>query len=160
MHAISQEAPFAVFRDLVGLRTETKEQFIDLTALVAERVRRSGVRFGLASVQVCHTTAAVVVNEDEPLLRTDMRRLLERVAPEGVHYAHDDFSQRETLEPEERANGAAHCRSLVLGSTQTLQVTEGSLHLGRWQRVLLVELDGPRPREVSILVLGLRESHE
>ncbi len=160
MHAISQEAPFAVFRDLVGLRTEKKEQFIDLTALVAERVRRSGVRFGLASVQACHTTAAVVVNEDEPLLRTDMRRLLEQLAPSNVHYAHDDFSQRVALEPEERPNGAAHCRSLVLGSTQTLQVTEGALQLGRWQRVLLVELDGPRPREVSILVLGLRESHE
>lgn len=156
MEATQREAPWTAFSDVVGLRTEKKEQFIDLTELVAERVRRSGVRFGLASVQARHTTAAVVINEDEALLRADMHRLLERMAPCGIPYAHDDFSQRLTLEPDERRNGAAHCRSLLLGPTETLQVMEGTLALGRWQRVFLVELDGPRPREVSILVIGLR----
>ena len=113
---VQQQASWTVFSDLVGLRTE-KEQFIDLTELVAERVRRSGVRFGLASVQTRHTSVGVLVDEDE--------------RPPG-----DDRRRR-------------------VGATQTLQVTEGALQLGRGQRVFLAELDGPRPRQVSILVLGL-----
>jgi secondary thiamine-phosphate synthase enzyme len=155
-HPIPHEAVFTVYDDVVSLRTEKRVQFVDLTDLVAERVRRSGVVFGLASVQVHHTTAALVVNEDEPLLLDDARRLLERVAPSDVCYGHDDFSRRATPEPEERPNGAAHCRSLLLGASQTLHVRSGALQLGRWQRLFLVELDGPRPRRFSILVLGAR----
>jgi secondary thiamine-phosphate synthase enzyme len=155
-YPIQQEATWTVYDDLVSLRTEKHEQFIDLTDLVAERVCRSGVRSGLASVQSRHTTAAVAVNEDEPLLREDMRRLFERLAPSDVRYAHDDFSRRAKPEPEERPNGAAHCRSLLLGPCQTLHVREGALQLGRWQRIFLVELDGPRTRSFSVLVIGLR----
>jgi secondary thiamine-phosphate synthase enzyme len=155
-YPIRRDEPWTVYDDLVSLRTEKHEQFIDLTELVAERVRRSGVRSGLASVQTRHTTAAIAVNEDEPLLREDMRRLFERLAPSDVGYAHDDFSRRANPEREERPNGAAHCRSLLLGPSQTLHVTGGVLQLGRWQRIFLVELDGPRTRSFSVLVIGLR----
>lgn len=155
MLATIRESPWAVLSDRVALRTDRRRQFIDLTDLVAERVRRSGVEVGLASVQVRHTTAALVVNEDEELLRGDLDALFERLAPADATYAHDDMTRRTAPEPDERRNGAAHCKSVLLGSFETLQIVGGELQLGRWQRLLLVELDGPRPREVSILVFGL-----
>jgi thiamine phosphate synthase YjbQ (UPF0047 family) len=73
-----------VCRDVVRLRTEKPLQFVDLTALVAERVRRSGIRDGTITIQSRHTTAAVVVNENEPLLIEDFEDALERWAPQGA----------------------------------------------------------------------------
>lgn len=114
---VQPNATFSVFSDRVGLRTEKKEQLIDLTELVAERVRRSGVRFGLASVQAPNTSVAVLVETND------------RVPVEDVG----------------RGQGAA----------LTFPVAEGLLQLGRGQRVFLAESDGPRPRQVLVLVLGL-----
>jgi secondary thiamine-phosphate synthase enzyme len=145
---------FTTFSDTVTPRTQARRQFIDVTELVAERVRRSGIREGLVLVQSHHTTAAVVVNEDEPLLLGDFERLLDRLCPKDVPYDHDDLARRLDTAEEERPNGASHCRSLLLGVAQTLHVSGGTLRVGRWQRLLLVELDGPRSRTVSIVVLG------
>jgi secondary thiamine-phosphate synthase enzyme len=155
-----REGHWAAVSDVVTFRTQAARQFIDLTDLVAERVRQSGIRHGLASVQTRHTTTAIVVNEDEPLLREDMDRLLERLVPSDIRYGHDDLARRTGVAPDERANGAAHCRSLLLGASETFHVIGGELQLGRWQRVFLVELDGPRARTVSILVMGIRHDHE
>ena len=150
------EAAFATFTDTVTLRTEMHRQFIDVTELVAERVRRSGIRDGLVSVQSRHTTTALVVNEDEPLLLRDFERLLDRLCPRDIPYEHDDLARRRDVPEDERANGVSHCRSLLLGNGQTLHVSFGVLQLGRWQRLFLVELDGPRPRTLSIAVFGSR----
>ena len=148
------ELVFATYSDAVTLRTQARRQFIDVTELIAERVRRSGIGEGLVSVQSHHTTTAVVVNEDEPLLLGDFDRLLDRLCPADLPYDHDDLARRHDVMADERPNGVSHCRSLLLGSGQTLHVSGGTLQLGRWQRVLLVELDGPRSRTVSIVVLG------
>jgi secondary thiamine-phosphate synthase enzyme len=150
-----EQSSFRVCSDVVTLRTEDRLQFIDLTELVAERVRRSRVGQGLVSVQTRHTTTGVVVNEDEPLLLEDLRRTLERLAPSELHYAHNDLHRRPQAPPEERPNGDAHCRSMLLGTSETLSVLGGQLQLGRWQRIFLVELDGPRPRTVNVVVMGL-----
>jgi thiamine phosphate synthase YjbQ (UPF0047 family) len=58
------------------------------------------------------------------------------------------------LTPGERSNGHAHCQALFLGATACFNVDDGRLVLGRWQRVFLAELDGPRRREVSVLMMG------
>ena len=152
-----ERAGVRVCHDRVELRTETRTQFVDLTELVAERVRRSGVTHGLVSVQALHTTAAVLVNENEPLLLEDLGAMLERAAPKSIAYAHDDLRRRLGPVDEERRNGNAHCRAALLGSTACLHVAGGRLILGTWQRVFLVELDGPRPRNVSVMVLGSPE---
>jgi thiamine phosphate synthase YjbQ (UPF0047 family) len=56
--------------------------------------------------------------------------------------------------PGERPDGHAHCQALLLGPSASLNYADGQLQLGRGQRVFLVELDGPRAREVSVLVMG------
>ncbi len=143
------------YNDLLPLRTEEAMQFIDLTAWVGETVRRSGVGHGYVQIQVLHTTAAIVANENEPLLLEDFKKLLGRIAPANGAYAHDDLSQRTVnLVPDERANGHAHARALLLGSSKQFNVLEGRVELGRWQSILLVELDGPRKRTISITVAG------
>jgi secondary thiamine-phosphate synthase enzyme len=141
--------------DLVHLRTERPLQFIDITELVAERVRRSGVEHGLVCVQTLHTTTGLVVNEGEPLLTEDLEHALERLAPRDLRYAHDDVARRLNAAIDESANGHAHCKALALAPSVTLNVVEHRLVLGRWQCILLAELDGGRRRSLSILVLGV-----
>jgi secondary thiamine-phosphate synthase enzyme len=137
------------------LHTETSLQFIDLTAELRQFVDDSGVINGLVNVQTRHTTTAIIVNENEPLLLDDLKETLERLAPQTVSYAHDDFNVRtENLTPDERPNGHAHCKALFLRSSETLNIMNGELDLGRWQRVFFLELDGARPRTISLSLLG------
>ena len=148
-----------IFNDMLRLRTEEPLQFIDLTTWVDRVVRRSGIGHGQVQVQVLHTTAAIVANENEPLLIEDFKRLLERVAPREGDYAHDDFERRRVnLTPDERPNGHSHARALLLGASKLFNVIEGRVELGRWQTIFLVELDGPRKRTVSVTVSGRRRN--
>jgi len=130
--------------------------FVDLTARLARFVTRSGIRHGLLGVHTLHTTTAVVLNEDEPLLREDIVDQLERLAPQHKSYAHDDPARRRVnLTPHERVNGHAHCRAVSLGSSLCLSVVDGALLLGRWQRILFVDLDGPQLRQVAATIVGV-----
>jgi secondary thiamine-phosphate synthase enzyme len=139
----------------IRVHTEHPTQFIDLTSDLEAFVAASRIRTGLLNVQSLHTTAAVVVNEHEPLLLTDMALLLERLAPVDAVYRHDQITLRTVnCVLGEPPNGHSHCRALLLGSTAALNVVDGELQLGRWQRVFLVELDGPRTRDASLLLLG------
>lgn len=140
---------------VIHITSREATQFIDLTDRLNAIVDASGVGTGLLNVQSLHTTTAIVVNEREPLLHGDVERLLERTAPRGQPYAHDDLSVRTVnLTEDERANGHAHCRAMFLPTSVCLNIVEGRLRLGCWQRVFLVELDGPRLRAVSAVVLG------
>jgi secondary thiamine-phosphate synthase enzyme len=141
----------------VRVETEDRTEFIDLTERLQRFVARSRVHCGIVNVQALHTTTAIIVNELEPLLLDDFSALLERAAPGSSSYFHDDARRRTVnLTANERVNGHAHCRALLLGSAVSLNVAHGRLALGRWQRVLMVELDGPQPRDISVVVLGER----
>jgi secondary thiamine-phosphate synthase enzyme len=141
---------------LLHVRSQVPVQLIDLTDALTDFAHRSHLRTGWVSVQVLHTTAALFLNEDEPLLKGDLVGLLERLAPRRSDYAHDDFSRRRDLEPEERANGHAHAKALLLRASETIHVVDGAPRLGRYQRLFLAELDGPRERDVSMVALGAR----
>ena len=146
---------FQVFTRQVELHTTVPTEFIEVTADVEAAVRESGIRDGIAVVYSAHTTAGIAINEDEPLLLGDMRRQLEEFAPRGAAYQHDDLSIRtHNLEPNERANGHAHCQRLFVGASESIPIVGGALQIGRWQRIFFVELDGPRPREVLLQVMG------
>jgi secondary thiamine-phosphate synthase enzyme len=139
----------------VRIPTASPTGFIDLTGRLEGIVEATGLRLGFVSVHTLHTTAAVVVNEHEPLLLGDFAEALERLAPADLGYRHDDaFARVANVVAGERPNGHAHCRALLLGPAACLHVVDGRIRLGRWQRVFLVELDGPRERDVSVLVLG------
>jgi secondary thiamine-phosphate synthase enzyme len=143
----------------IAIATERPTQFVDLTDRLAAFVGDSGIRLGLINIQTLHTTTAMVVNEHEPLLLADFGALLEDVAPAHTGYRHDDISVRTVnLTLGERPNGHAHCRALLLPSSVCLNVVDGRLQLGRWQRVFFVDLDGPQSRQVTVLMVG-EEGH-
>ena len=139
----------------IHITTRQPTEFIDLTDRLERLVADTGLRFGILNVQTLHTTTAVVVNEHEPQLLADFQALLETAAPDDGRYRHDDMTARTVnVTDRERPNGHGHCRALLLPSSVCLNVTGGRLLLGRWQRVFVVELDGPRERQVSVLVFG------
>ena len=151
-------APHSTYRHArLQITSEHPTQFIDVTDRLRELVGEAGIRFGFVNVQTLHTTTAIVVNECEPLLLTDFSALLKKVAPCDAGYRHDDVTVRTVnLTADERVNGHAHCRALLLAPSACLNVIDGRVLLGRWQRVFMAELDGPRTRELSILIVGER----
>lgn len=148
--------PASTRRDArIRVATRRPTEFVDLTVRLQQLVAAADIRCGIVNVQTLHTTTAVVVNEHEPLLLADFQALLEQLVPDHGRYRHDDAAVRTVnVTADERVNGHAHCRALFLPSSASLNVVDGRLQLGRWQRVFLVELDGPRERELSVVLLG------
>lgn len=137
------------------LRYTTPERgaFIDITSDLARLVQLSRIRTGLVHVHSYHTTAAIRINENEPLLLRDFRQMLDRLVPPG-NYQHDDMARRRDVPLDEPHNGHAHCQHLLLSSSESVPVTDGRLVLGPWQRVFLIELDSARERQVTVQVMG------
>ena len=157
LHLVAAPASqFLVAGETLEYATTHAHQFVDITDDVRAVVARSGVSFGQVAIFSSHTTAAIIVNEHEPLLLNDMARLLARLAPAGDYYEHNDFSIRTVnMTEEECANGHAHCQHLMLGTSETIPVHNGEIQLGRWQRAFLVELDHARQRSVFVQAMGL-----
>jgi secondary thiamine-phosphate synthase enzyme len=158
--AACMQTHFAVFHQAMHLQTEAGLQFIDLTEAIRTIVAQSGIEFGIVNIQTRHTTTAVIVNEYEPLLLEDMRRVLARIVPQHDYYLHNDFAIRTVnMTPDECPNGHAHCQALFLSSSVTMNLVQGELQLGRWQRIFFIELDHARPRTVSVMIMGQALAH-
>ena len=137
------------------IRTDKGPQFIDITDGVAGLVQESTIRNGFAIVFTRHTTAAIRINENEPMLLHDMEQFLKRVAPTHAYYNHNDFSHRTAnMSDVEQPNGHSHCQQLLLGASEAIPIVGGQLFLGQWQRLFLVELDRGREREVVVQMVG------
>jgi len=144
-----------MWAETLAFRTTAAHEFMDVTEQVAAVVRNSKVSQGWVSVFSKHTTAAVVLNENEPLLLKDMGAMLERLSASASTYEHNDLSRRTgEMDPEECANGHAHCQHLLIGASENIPVADGRLDLGRWQRIFLLELDRPRDRQLVVQVFG------
>lgn len=130
--------------EIFSVATQERQQAIEITDRVRESVRRAGVREALCHVMVLHSTAALVVNEtDDPNIGADLIRALERAVPEHAGWLHDRIDD----------NAHAHIKASLLGPSELLTVHAGELVLGTWQRLLLLEFDGPRERSVSVQIL-------
>ena len=140
------------------VESTTAPEFVDVTARVVESLKRSQIRNGVAVVFSRHTTAAITIQENEPLLLNDMATLLERLSPRNARYGHNDFSIRTVhMHENECPNGHSHCQHLVLGSSESIPVVDGVLALGQWQRIFMVELDDGKlvPREILVQIMGV-----
>lgn len=136
-------------------QTQQGPQFIDITEEVGKILKKSRVRKGIVLIYSKHTTAAIRVNENEPLLIADMEKFLKKLASPSYHYEHNDFRKRTVnMCSGECANGHSHCQHLLLGTSETIPVIDGKMVFGPWQRIFLIELDHARKREVVIMVMG------
>lgn len=139
------------------ISTGSSPAFFDITEDVEDCVRRSEIRNGFALVFSRHTTAAITIQENEPLLITDLCSTLERFAPQNTHYRHNDFSVRTVhMHEDECPNGHSHCQHLVLGTSENIPVIDGDMALGEFQRIFVVELDPEREtRQVLVQAMGV-----
>ncbi len=144
-----------VLCEALEYETTDAPEFIDITEDIVRVVEASGIQFGQVTTYSQHTTAAIKINENEPLLLRDLARILRQFAPPTAYYEHNDFTRRTVnMNEDECANGHAHVQHLFLSSSETIPVVDGRISLGTWQRVFLVELDHPRPRRVLVNVVG------
>jgi len=138
------------------LRVETAGSFRchDITAELQGLVDQAGLRDGLLVAAGQHTTTALVVNEHEQRLLADIEALFLQLAPPDRPWLHNDLHLRPGIPADEPRNAHSHLIALMLGNHLSLPVVEGRLGLGRYQSVLLVELDGPRRRQVLVQLHG------
>ncbi len=128
---------------ILEIATESKEQFVDLTAKLKSLVQKSGITHGLVHVFCPHTTAAIVIQENtDAALRKDILDALDRAVPPALTYGHNE------------PNAPAHIRAALLGTSAMVNLDAGKLLLGAWQAVYLLELDGPRRRTVQVKILA------
>ena len=143
---------------VVTLNLESKKapEFIDITDQVAELVNESQVHNGFVVIFSKHTTAAIKINENEPLLLKDMEDFLEKFASRNNYYRHNDFTIRTVnMTEDECPNGHAHCQHLLMGTSETIPIINGAMPIGQWQRIFMVELDRPRSRQVLVQIIGV-----
>ena len=139
-----------VFHTSFTLQTEGPTEVSDITKLVREALQRSSVTTGIALVNTLHTTCALFVNEYQSALMDDIIALGEKLVPERGGFRHDDPRYSDC----ERGNAHAHLRTALLGRNVALAVNGGELTLGRFQSVIFAEFDGPRPREITVQIVG------
>jgi secondary thiamine-phosphate synthase enzyme len=141
----------------LNISTNREFEIIDITADVEKVLIASGVEEGYALVYSPHTTCGVMVNERESGLLIDIQTYVTKLVPSQQNYLHDDFTVRtENMHEDETQNCHAHLRQLISGRTsEYIPVSEGSLMLGEWQRVMFVEFDRARDRHVLIQVCGV-----
>lgn len=124
------------------VKTSSRVELIDITPLVEKVISEAKIKSGLCTVYVPHTTAGVTINENaDPSVKSDIVAELNKVIPFDDNYSH--------LE----GNAAAHIKSSIIGSSETLLVDGESLVLGTWQGIYFCEFDGPRSRKVIVKLI-------
>ncbi len=137
----------AVGTGSIALKTNAKDEIIDVTERVQDIVSKSSVKNGLACVFVVGSTAAVTTVEHEPGLVSDMKDAMERLYPRDVNYEHHQRWGD--------GNGHSHIRASFVGPSLTVPVVDGNLKLGTWQQIVFMEFDNkPRTREITVQVVG------
>ncbi len=125
----------------------------DITPQIESYLSESGVQNGFLIVTSQHTTTALAINENEERLIEDVKAFLTRLLPPQAAYLHNDIHLRD-CPPDEPENAHSHLAAMLLGSSEVIPVSEGRLVLGRYQSIMLYELDGLRERNVSIQICG------
>jgi len=123
----------------MSLSTRSRTEFVPLSDRIQREAKALLQGDGFLHVYVPHTTAAICVNEGaDPDVVGDLGRALDRLVPWTAEYQHDE------------GNAAAHIKSVMVGTSVTVPVQDGSLVLGRWQEIFFCEFDGPRSRTVQL----------
>jgi secondary thiamine-phosphate synthase enzyme len=122
------------------------QEFCDITGKVEDIVRNAeaeeDIEDGICNVFAAGSTAAVIINENDPMLLEDFRRTLEKVSSSQELYQHVE-------------NAYSHIRSMLTGSSQSIPVKDGKLMLGTWQNIMVVNFDAEiREREILVTVVG------
>jgi len=124
------------------VKTKDCVELVDITKKVKKLVEDQSIKSGILVINIPHTTAGVTINENaDPSVKKDIVNELNKVIPFNDNYNH--------LE----GNSAAHIKSSIIGSDQTIIIENGKLQLGRWQGIFFCEFDGPRNRKMNFKII-------
>ena len=124
------------------VKTKDRVELVDITKKVKKLVEDQSIKSGILVINIPHTTAGVTINENaDPSVKKDIVNELNKVIPFNDNYNH--------LE----GNSAAHIKSSIIGSDQTIIIENGKLQLGRWQGIFFCEFDGPRNRKMNFKII-------
>jgi secondary thiamine-phosphate synthase enzyme len=127
----------------ITVTTSAKIELVDVTTQINKAIVNSGCKEGICYLFNPHTTSAITINEGvDPHVQEDMVAALKKIVPGNLNYKH--------LE----GNSAAHIMTTIVGSSEIVFISDGSVNLGTWQRIFLCEFDGPRSRTMKWRILG------
>ena len=128
---------------VIKVRSRQREELVEFTDQVQEKLNESGADEGVCFLYVQHTTAGLTVNENaDPDVPRDMLHLLRTLIPQhGMGFRHGE------------QNSDSHIKASLVGSSVSVPFKDGKLLLGRWQGIFMCEFDGPREREVVLQII-------
>lgn len=132
----------------ISVSSQNRYQLVDITNQVEKIISESKIKDGLCLVFVPHSTAAIILIENEPGLKNDWLKILKKLV-EGEDFEHNKIDN----------NADSHILSGLLGQGKVLAIENGRIVRGTWQQIFLVELDGPRTRRVVIKIIKSSTSH-
>lgn len=136
-----------IINEYFTINTEGNTDIIDITKHVQNCVYQHALKDALVCVSIQGSTSAVTTIEYEAGLVKDLREALERIAPSGQEYHHDEIWHD--------GNGYAHIRSALMGSSVCIALKDGLLNLGTWQQIILMDFDNkPRSRNITIQIIS------
>jgi len=125
------------------IKTNQKEEFIDLTSQIQDSVQSIGIKNGICVVYVPHTTAGVTINENaDPSVKKDILMTLKKMVPDSLSYTHAE------------GNSPSHIKASLVGSSVEVIIQNRRLALGTWQGIFFCEFDGPRQRQIYLQILN------
>lgn len=129
---------------MIEINTAKRVEVIDITLPIEKALEKKDREDGLCLVFSLHTTTAVIINEAESGVMQDITNLLSELAPIGKGYLHDRTD----------GNAHAHLQAALLGNSVVIPVKAKKPVLGTWQRILFLELDGPRRRRIEVEMIS------
>jgi len=134
-----------IYQSEIKFRTNKAYDFIDITEHLEKEVKRSKIENGMAFLNSLHNTACLIIQENDETIFEDMKKFFDKILPLNERYSHSY---------EGNLNATAHLKSNLLSQSVAIPIKNGNLYLGRWQRIIFVELFEPRIRTVFITIMG------
>lgn len=126
----------------IVIKTNKREEIIDITNRIQDIINESGVDDGYCILFVKHTTSGLTINENaDPAVKKDFLKILDNAIPLRAGYEHAE------------GNSAAHAKSILVGFSETIFIENGQLILGTWQGIYFCEFDGPRKRKLTVKIV-------
>lgn len=144
-----------IYQQKINIKSATQIEFIDITEQVQDIIDECGIREGQVTVYAPHTTMSIIVNHNEAMLLQDFMKVIYRLVPQENQYAHDLFELKKGNKNDGRSNGHSHCKSMLLGVSETLPIEKGKMMITDKQNIFAVEFDGARKRDIIVSVWGL-----
>ena len=137
-----------IVQEIIQITTRKREGLYDITLLVENIIKQSGIEEGLVNVYAQGATAAIMIQENwDDSVQTDVVNLLQKLIPKGV-WLHD----------KQDGNGDSHLKAGIVGPSETIPIRDGKIGLSTWQNIFFCEFDGPRAERRIIVTLVSSQS--